>query len=84
MNPHPSAPPGLASAVASLWSNRRLLADLTWREIVGRYRGSMARASAGRSLQPLLMLAVYTFVFSVVFGAQWSARRCPAASSTSR
>lgn len=72
MNPHSQRATSLPSAVASLWSNRRLLKDLTWREISGRYRGSML--GIGWSiLQPLMMLAVYTFVFSVVFGAKWSA-----------
>lgn len=76
MNPHSQRATSLPSAVASLWSNRRLLKDLTWREISGRYRGSML--GIGWSiLQPLLMLAVYTFVFSVVFGAKWSAVGSP-------
>lgn len=76
MNPHAQRATGLPSAMASLWSNRRLLKDLTWREISGRYRGSML--GIGWSiLQPLLMLAVYTFVFSVVFGAKWSAVGSP-------
>ncbi|MDZ4046740.1 MAG: ABC transporter permease, partial [Pseudoxanthomonas sp.] len=70
MNPHHQRATGLHSAFATLWANRRLLKDLTWREISGRYRGSML--GIGWSiLQPLLMLAVYTFVFSVVFGAKW-------------
>ncbi|MFY2763411.1 ABC transporter permease [Arenimonas sp. MALMAid1274] len=71
MNPHSQRPVGLFSAMASLWANRRLIRDLTWREISGRYRGSWL--GIGWSiLQPLLMLAVYTFVFSVVFGAKWT------------
>lgn len=40
------------------------------REIAGRYRGS-ALGFAWSFLNPLLMLAVYTFVFSVVFKARW-------------
>lgn len=76
MNPHSQRATGLASAAGSLWTHRRLLKDLTWREISGRYRGSML--GIGWSiLQPLLMLAVYTFVFSVVFGAKWSAVGSP-------
>ena len=77
MNPYSQRSTGLPSAIASLWAHRRLLKDLTWREISGRYRGSML--GIGWSiLQPLLMLAVYTFVFSVVFGAKWSASAVPA------
>lgn len=76
MNPHSQPSTSLAAAARSLWTNRRLLKDLTWREISGRYRGSML--GIGWSiLQPLLMLAVYTFVFSVVFGAKWSAVGSP-------
>lgn len=76
MNPYSQRSTGLPSAIASLWAHRRLLKDLTWREISGRYRGSML--GIGWSiLQPLLMLAVYTFVFSVVFGAKWSAVGSP-------
>jgi lipopolysaccharide transport system permease protein len=77
MNPHSQRATGLPSAIASLWSHRRLLKDLTWREISGRYRGSWLGISWS-ILQPLLMLAVYTFVFSVVFGAKWSASAVPA------
>lgn len=76
MNPHSKRATSLVAAVHSLGSNRRLLKDLTWREISGRYRGSML--GIGWSIfQPLLMLAVYTFVFSVVFGAKWSSAGSP-------
>lgn len=77
MNPHSQRATSLVSAIRSLWSNARLLRDLTWREISGRYRGSWLGISWS-VLQPLLMLAVYTFVFSVVFGAKWSASAVPA------
>jgi len=76
MNPHYQRATGLHSAIGSLWANRRLLKDLTWREISGRYRGSWLGLTWS-ILQPLLMLAVYTFVFSVVFGARWSASAVP-------
>lgn len=77
MNPHSQHATGLVSATRSLWGNARLLRDLTWREIAGRYRGSWLGLSWSVA-QPLLMLAVYTFVFSVVFGARWSASVLPA------
>jgi lipopolysaccharide transport system permease protein len=57
--------------VASLWLNRRLLSGLTKREIVGRYRGSFL-GIMWSFFNPLFMLAVYTFVFSVVFKVRWS------------
>ena len=76
LDPHSRRSYGLASASAGLWRNRRLLRDLTWREISGRYRGSWL-GLAWSILTPLLMLAVYTFVFSVVFEARWSAAVVP-------
>ncbi|WP_320343481.1 ABC transporter permease [Arenimonas caeni] len=43
---------------------------LVRREVLGRYRGSVL-GLAWSFLHPLFMLAVYTFVFSVVFQARW-------------
>ncbi len=54
----------------ALWKNRELLWVLTEREVAGRYRGSLL-GWAWTLLTPLLMLAVYTFVFSQVFQARW-------------
>lgn len=55
---------------AALWSQRELWWQLSQREVQGRYRGSVL--GWGWSLiTPLLMLAVYTFVFSQVFQARW-------------
>jgi len=55
----------------SMWRHRRLLSGLTKREVVGRYRGSFL-GIMWSFFNPLFMLAVYTFVFSVVFNARWS------------
>ncbi len=75
-NPHLQRQTSLASAAVNFWANRRLIRDLTWRAISGRYRGSWL--GIGWSIaQPLLMLVVYTFVFSVVFKAKWSAASVP-------
>jgi len=70
MNPHQPAAAGPREMVASLWRNRQLLGQLTRREVLGRYRGSLM-GLAWSFFNPLLMLAVYTFVFSVVFNARW-------------
>lgn len=43
---------------------------MTRRDVAGRYRGSMM-GMLWSFLNPLLMLAVYTFVFSVVFQTRW-------------
>lgn len=55
---------------ASLWRNRDLILALTKREVVGRYRGSVMGITWS-FFNPILMLLVYTFVFSVVFKARW-------------
>jgi len=55
---------------ASLWRNRELIKASAKREVLGRYRGSFL-GLLWSFFNPLLMLAVYTFVFSVVFQARW-------------
>jgi len=57
--------------IASLWRNRHLVHALVKREVVGRYRGSFM-GILWSFFNPLLMLAVYTFVFSFVFKARWN------------
>lgn len=60
----------LLSFPQALWRQRELWWQLSLREVQGRYRGSLL--GWGWSLvTPLLMLAVYTFVFSQVFQARW-------------
>ena len=56
--------------IASLWRNRGLVLALIKREVVGRYRGSVM-GIAWSFFNPLLMLVIYTVVFSVVFKARW-------------
>lgn len=56
--------------IASVWGHRDLIAQLSRREIIGRYRGSVF-GLAWSLLYPLVMLGVYVFVFGVVFGARW-------------
>jgi lipopolysaccharide transport system permease protein len=47
-----------------------LLPELVKRDFVGRYKGSML-GIVWSLFNPLLMLAIYTFVFSVAFQARW-------------
>jgi len=70
MNPHqiPAATP--VAMFTSLWHNRLLIWQMIRREIAARYRGSVI-GLAWSFINPLLMLMVYTFVFSVVFKARW-------------
>ena len=56
---------------ASLWRNRSLIKALAQREVVGRYRGSVM-GILWSFFNPVFMLLVYTFVFSVIFKARWS------------
>ncbi len=56
----------------SLWSNRSLVTQLVRRDFESRFRGS-ALGLVWAVLQPLCLLAVYTFVFSQVFKARWGA-----------
>lgn len=58
--------------LGSLWQHRALTRALVQREVVGRYRGSIM-GLVWSFLNPVLMLLIYTFVFSVVFKARWSA-----------
>ena len=65
--PYPESP---ADVFASFWRHRRLVFQLARRDVAGRYRGSYL--GLGWSLfSPLLMLAVYTLVFGVIFKARW-------------
>lgn len=56
---------------ASLWRNRSLIRAMVKREVLGRYRGSILGV-LWSFFNPVFMLTVYTFVFSVVFRARWS------------
>lgn len=58
------------AAVKAMVSSRDLIGQLTWREVAGRYRGSFA-GLLWSFLNPLFSLAMYTFVFGVVFNARW-------------
>ncbi len=57
-------------ALSNLWYRRDLLRQLIIRNIQLRYKGT-AMGLIWMVVTPLMMLAVYTFVFSVVFKARW-------------
>jgi len=61
----------LPAMFTSFWRHRQLIYSLVKREVVGRYRGSML-GMLWSFFNPVFMLAVYTFVFSIVFEARWS------------
>jgi lipopolysaccharide transport system permease protein len=56
--------------ISSLWGYRELIFQFSKREVIGRYRGSYL-GILWSFITPILMLAIYTFVFSMVFKARW-------------
>lgn len=70
MNPHAERSVSPFQIVRSIISNRSLIQNLIKRDIAGRYRGSVM-GLLWSFFNPVLMLAVYTIVFSVVFKARW-------------
>lgn len=64
------SPISLSHIFSSFWHYRPLIWQMTKREVIGRYRGSVL-GLLWSFFNPILMLAVYTFVFSVVFQARW-------------
>ncbi|OPA99692.1 ABC transporter permease [Pseudomonas fluorescens] len=71
MDPHSKPAAGPISLVVSLWKYRSLISQMTKREVIGRYRGSVMGLTWS-FFNPILMLAVYTFVFSEIFNARWA------------
>lgn len=56
--------------ISSGWHSRNLIRALVKREVLGRYQGSVLGVFWS-FFNPVFMLAVYTFVFSVVLKARW-------------
>lgn len=56
--------------VCNLWSHRELIAQITRRDLQGRYRGSFL-GLFWTFFTPLLMLIVYTFIFSVILKSRF-------------
>jgi len=56
--------------LASFWRNRQLIKVLIEREVLGRYRGSFFGV-LWSFFNPVLLLIIYSFVFSVIFKARW-------------
>jgi lipopolysaccharide transport system permease protein len=72
MNPHSARPTSLIYLLNCVIKNHELIYEMICREIVGRYKGSIF-GLAWSFFSPILMLLIYTFVFSVIFKARWSA-----------
>ena len=71
MNPHQPASTSPLSLLSNLWRNRSLILQLIQRDVIGRYNGSVF-GLAWSFFNPLLLLTVYAFVFTVAFKAQWT------------
>lgn len=69
-NPHAAPAISPVALTKSLWRNRQLIVQMTKREVVGRYKGS-AMGLAWSFFNPVFMLVVYTFVFSMIFKSRW-------------
>lgn len=63
-----SGSPG--ALVRSGWRHRHLIGTLIRRDIASRYRGSLF-GMLWSVLNPILLLAIYTFVFSEIFRMRW-------------
>jgi lipopolysaccharide transport system permease protein len=67
-NHHPASPRAMLGA---LYRDMSLIWQLTKRDIIARYRGSFL-GILWSFVNPLLMLTIYSFVFTIVFKAQWT------------
>jgi len=63
-------PVGPGHVLRTLRRNRHVVYQMAKRDMIERYRGSVF-GFLWSVLNPLLMLTVYTFVFTVVFGSRW-------------
>lgn len=70
-NPHAAQPASPIALCRSLWRHRQLISQMTRREVVGRYKGSVM-GLVWSFFNPVLMLTVYTFVFSEIFKSRWA------------
>jgi len=71
LNPHAVRSTSPVELFRSVVASRQLIFSLVKRDVVGRYKGS-ALGLLWSFFNPILMLSVYTFVFSVVFKARWT------------
>ena len=70
INPHAPKPTSLLALTRSLIKHRQLILQMTKREVIGRYKGSLI-GLAWSFFNPIFMLSVYTVVFSMIFKSHW-------------
>jgi len=56
--------------ISHLWAHKELISKPSKKAVFVKYRGSLL-GILWAFIQPVMMLAVYTFVFSVIFKAKW-------------
>lgn len=71
MDPHRVQPVSPLAMIGSIWRHRSLIFQMSVRDVAGRYRGSLLGLTWS-FFNPLLMLLVYTFVFTEVFHSRWT------------
>ncbi|VVP74814.1 ABC transporter permease [Pseudomonas fluorescens] len=69
-NPHSAHSVSPVMLIKNFWRNKQIISQMTRREVAGRYKGS-ALGLLWSLFNPILMLVVYTFVFSEIFKARW-------------
>lgn len=70
MNPHAAHSISPLQLWRSLVQHRNLIIQMSKREIIGRYKGSLLGVFWS-FVTPLLMLVVFTFVFGEIFQSKW-------------
>lgn len=70
MNPHSAPNISPLEILRSALRNREIIFQMVKRDILARYRGSLLGV-VWSFVTPLLMLTIYTVLFSVVFKARW-------------
>ncbi|NWD04053.1 ABC transporter permease [Pseudomonas gingeri] len=70
INPHARRSVSLRELLASMLRNKQLIWQMTKREVIGRYKGS-TMGLAWSFFNPVVMLLIYTYVFSEIFKVRW-------------
>ena len=70
MNPHASYSLSPVNIFTSLTHHYQLIWQMSKREVVGRYKGSILGLTWS-FFNPLLMLVIYTIVFNTIFKSRW-------------
>jgi lipopolysaccharide transport system permease protein len=66
-----SPPIGAVAMLRNLLRHRELIGQLTWREVLGRYRGSYL-GLLWSFINPVVLLIIFTIVFKIIFRAKFS------------